>query len=124
MYHFMFHPDWDEGCKSCSFWADNYDGVVVHLNQRDVSFLVVSRAPLAKLQAYRARMGWNFDWVSSHDSDFNWDFHVSFTPEQMEGEVYYNYTKGKFAASEAPGVSVFCKDEDGKVYHTYSCSDV
>lgn len=121
VYHFMFHPDWDEGCKSCSFWADNYNNVVVHLNQRDASFVVISRAPLAKLQAYRERMGWSFTWLSSEKNDFNWDYNVSFTPEQMQGEVYYNYTMGKFPAPEAPGISVFYKDEDGKVYNTYSC---
>ena len=80
LYHFMFGPDWNEGCPSCSFWADNYDGTGVHLNHRDVSFVVVSRAPLEKLEAYRRRMGWSFKWVSSFGSDFNYDFRVSFTP--------------------------------------------
>ncbi|MGH7899469.1 MAG: DUF899 domain-containing protein [Candidatus Binatia bacterium] len=122
LYHFMFGPDWEEGCPSCSFWADNYDGTIVHLNHRDVSFVVVSRAPLENLEAYRARMGWRFRWVSSLGSDFNRDFHVSFTPEEMKkGEVEYNYGLTRFPSEEAPGLSVFCKDEDGRVFHTYSC---
>ena len=122
VYHFMFGPDWEEGCKSCSFWADNYNDVIVHLNHRDVTFLTVSRAPLDKLQTYRKRMGWDFKWVSSLNNDFNWDFHVSFSPEVVEkGEMYYNYRKVRFPSEEAPGISVFHKDQDGNVYHTYSC---
>ena len=117
----MFHPDWDEGCKSCSFWADNFDRGIVHLNHRDVTMIAVSRAPLAKLEAYRRRMGWSFKWVSSEGSDFNRDYHVSFTPQELSGEVYYNYGMRRFPVEEAPGLSVFCRDADGSVFHTYSC---
>ena len=92
VYHFMLGPDWKEGCKSCSFWADNFNGIPIHLNHRDVTFTAVSRAPLAKISAYKKRMGWSFPWVSSYGSDFNFDYHVSFTPEQIaEGKAYYNY---------------------------------
>jgi predicted dithiol-disulfide oxidoreductase (DUF899 family) len=119
--HFMFDPSWDEGCKSCSFWADNFDGIVVHLNHRDTSFVVVSRAPLATLEAYRRRMGWRFKWVSSFHTDFNRDFHVSFTPEELETkQAYYNYARGSFPVTEAPGISVFTRDGEA-IYHTYSC---
>jgi predicted dithiol-disulfide oxidoreductase (DUF899 family) len=120
VYHFMFGPDWKEGCPSCSFWADNYDGAVVHLSHRDVSLVVVSRAPLEKLESYRKRMGWSFKWVSSYGNDFNRDYHVSFTPEEQKMAVY-NYKAGGFGSSEAPGVSVFSKDADGQIFHTYSC---
>ena len=96
VYHFMFAPDWEEGCKSCSFWADNFDGIPIHLNHRDVTFTVISRAPLAKIGAYKKRMGWSFPWASSHESDFNFDYHVSFTPEEIaEGKAYYNYAVGR-----------------------------
>ena len=92
VYHFMLGPDWEEGCKSCSFWADNFNGIPIHLNHRDVTFTAVSRAPLAKISAYKKRMGWSFPWVSSYGSDFNYDFHVSFTEEQLAaGKVDYNY---------------------------------
>lgn len=122
VYHFMFGPDWQEGCKSCSFWADNYDGITVHLAQRDVTFVAVSRGPLDKLQAYQRRMGWSFKWVSSAGCDFNFDFQVSFRPADMDkGEVYYNYRTTRFPSDEAPGLSVFYKDADGAVFHTYSC---
>ena len=121
VYHFMFGPDWQEGCKSCSFWADNFNGIGVHLKHRDVTLVAVSRAPLARLEAFRKRMGWGFKWVSSSGSDFNRDFHVSFTPEEMKGELYYNYGMQKFPSEEAPGISVFCKDAKGEVFHTYSC---
>jgi predicted dithiol-disulfide oxidoreductase (DUF899 family) len=120
IYHFMFGPDWKEGCPSCSFWADNYDGAVVHLSHRDVSLVVISRAPLEKLESYRKRMGWSFKWVSSYGNDFNRDYHVSFTPEEQKMAVY-NYKAGGFGSSEAPGVSVFSKDADGQIFHTYSC---
>ena len=120
IYHFMFGPDWAEGCPSCSFWADNYNGIVVHLEHRDVSLVAVSRAPLDKLEDYKRRMGWNFKWVSSLGCDFNRDYHVSFTPEEQKTAVY-NYEAAGFGSSEAPGVSVFAKGEDGAVYHTYSC---
>jgi predicted dithiol-disulfide oxidoreductase (DUF899 family) len=119
--HFMFAPGWEEGCKSCSFMADHIDGANVHLAQRDVTLLVVSRAPLAEIERFRQRMGWQFKWVSSHGSDFNHDFGVSFTPEDMaKGEVYYNYGMQSFPTEEAPGIGVFCKDGAGNVFHTYS----
>jgi len=122
VYHFMFDPSWNEGCKSCSFWADNYNGIIVHLNHRDVTMVTISRAPLEKLEAYKKRMGWNFKWVSSFANDFNRDYHVSFTTEEQEkGEVYYNYKMGRPFSSEGPGVSVFFKDESGNIFHTYSC---
>jgi len=118
----MFGPDWNEGCKSCSFWADNFNGIDVHLKHRDVTLLAVSRAPLEKLEAYRKRMGWGFKWVSSFGNDFNRDFHVSFTREEIsKGNVFYNYQMQKFPVEEAPGISVFFKDAKGEVFHTYSC---
>jgi predicted dithiol-disulfide oxidoreductase (DUF899 family) len=121
VYHFMFGPDWEEGCKSCSFWADNFDGIPIHLNHRDVTFTAVSRAPLAKINAYKKRMGWSFPWVSSYGSDFSYDFHVSFTEEQLAaGKVDYNYGLVE-GYEELPGLSVFSKDERGEVFHTYSC---
>ncbi|MGI9520966.1 MAG: DUF899 domain-containing protein [Hyphomicrobiaceae bacterium] len=120
--HFMFAPDWDEGCTSCSFWADGYDPMVVHLAARDVSFAAVSRAPLAKLDTYKRRMGWSFPWVSSLDSDFNRDFGVTFTREELDsGLIDYNYAKQSFPLEEAPGLSVFLKENTGEVFHTYSC---
>jgi predicted dithiol-disulfide oxidoreductase (DUF899 family) len=118
--HFMFGPDWNEGCPSCSFWADTYNGIAAHLEHRDASFVVISRAPLAKLEAYKRRMGWSFKWVSSLNNDFNRDYHVSFTPEEQKTAVY-NYTAGGFGSSEAPGISVFARGEDGQIFHTYSC---
>jgi len=122
VYHFMLGPDWEEGCKSCSFWADNFDGIPIHLNHRDVTFTAVSRAPLAKIDAYRKHMGWTFPWVSSYGSDFNFDYHVSFTPEQIAaGEAYYNYQIRPNRVSEQVGISVFYKDEQGELFHTYSC---
>ncbi len=120
--HFMFDPSWEEGCKSCSFWVDNFDGIVVHLNHRDTSLVLVSRAPLATLEAYRRRMGWRIKWVSSLPNDFNRDYDVSFTPEELENKrAYYNYATGPFPVSEGPGLSVFARDADGTIYHTYSC---
>ncbi|MBV8565832.1 MAG: DUF899 domain-containing protein [Methylobacteriaceae bacterium] len=122
VYHFMFDPSWEAGCKSCSFWADNYNGIIAHLNQRDVTHVAVSRAPLAKLEAFRQRMGWTFKWVSSHESDFNFDYQVSFRPEDLaKGEVVYNYAKRKSSMTELPGLSVFYKDDAGQIFHTYSC---
>jgi predicted dithiol-disulfide oxidoreductase (DUF899 family) len=119
--HFMFGPDWQEGCKSCSFWADNYNGFVVHLAERDVAFVVVSQAPLGRIDAFMKRMGWGFKWVSSSGTDFNHDYHVSFTPEELaKGEVYYNYARRKTSMTELPGTSVFYRDDDGTVFHTYS----
>jgi len=120
VYHFMFHPEWDAGCKSCSFWADTYDGSVSHLKARDVSLIAVSRAPLDLLLAYRERMGWSFPWVSSAMNSFNYDFGVSFSPKQIEsGTADYNYKKGNARIEELPGISVFARDGD-VVYHTYS----
>ena len=119
--HFMFGPGWEQGCPSCSFMADHADGMTIHLAHRDIAFVAVSRAPLADILRFRQRMGWKFDWVSSHGSDFNYDFGVSFTKEELAtGEVHYNYAKGYFPAEEAPGLSVFCKDDAGEVFHTYS----
>jgi predicted dithiol-disulfide oxidoreductase (DUF899 family) len=121
VYHFMYGPDWEEGCPSCSFWADNFNGIDIHLKHRDISLVAVSRAPLETLQAYRERMGWDFNWVSSLASDFNFDFQVSFTPEEMEkGEMVYNFSVGTFPSDEGPGVSVFHKDDRNQVFHTYS----
>jgi predicted dithiol-disulfide oxidoreductase (DUF899 family) len=119
VYHFMFGPDDDAGCKSCSFWADNFNPNVVHLNARDVSFVAVSRAPLAKLLPYKERMGWSFTWVSSADSDFNFDFGVSFAPEDQQRRLY-NYGGLSPGGPEREGMSVFFKDENGDVFHTYS----
>ncbi len=122
VYHFMFGPEWEEGCKSCSFWADNFDRIVVHLAHRDVTLVAVSRAPLEQLEAFRRRLGWSFHWVSSYGCDFNRDFHVSFTPEEMErGEVFYNFRVTRFPSDEAPGISVFTRDVEGCIFHTYSC---
>lgn len=122
VYHFMFAPDWDEGCPSCSFWADNFNGITVHLNHRDVTMVAISRAPLDQLEAYKKRMGWTFRWVSSSGTDFNRDFHVSFTREEQEkGEMYYNYEMRHFPSSDGAGISVFYKDETGTIFHTYSC---
>jgi predicted dithiol-disulfide oxidoreductase (DUF899 family) len=119
--HFMFAPGQERGCSHCSYMADHTDGALAHLAQRDVSVVAVSRAPLASLERMRKEMGWRFKWVSSGDSDFNYDFHVSFAPEEMAaGEVYYNYTSQAFPHEDAPGVSVFYKDDAGTVYHTYS----
>jgi len=121
VYHFMFGPGWKEGCPSCSFWADHFDGMTIHLANRDTTLVVISRAPLAEIQAFQKRMGWKFKWVSSFESDFNFDYHVSFTPEERAtGKVYYNYTMEEFPSEEAPGVSVFARDAAGEVFHTYS----
>jgi len=122
VYHLMFDPSWEEACSRCSFWADNFNGVLVHLNQRDVSLVAISRAPFAKLAAFQKRMGWSFNWVSSFANDFNHEYHVSFAPEQIaQGEVIYNYRLVKNSMSERPGISVFYKDPGGTIFHTYSC---
>lgn len=119
--HFMFGADWEEGCPSCSLMADHIDPAVVHLSQRDVAFVAISRAPLEKIAAFKARMGWSFKWVSSAPSDFNTDYGVSFSPEAIEaGEVEYNYAPTRFPSTEAPGLSAFYKDGSGQVFHTYS----
>jgi predicted dithiol-disulfide oxidoreductase (DUF899 family) len=121
VYHFMFGPDWDAGCKHCSFWADNFDKIIVHLNHRDVTMVAASRAPYGKLAAYKKRMGWNFKWVSSGDTDFNFDYHVSFTPEEeAKKEAFFNYKIQDPGSSDREGASVFYKDPKGNVFHTYS----
>lgn len=121
VYHFMFGPDWAQGCSSCSMVADSIDGGRAHLANRDTSLVMVSRAPIDKIEAFRKRMGWTSPWVSSHDNRFNFDFGVSFTAEQVaSGEVPYNYGRVKFPKGEAPGVSVFYKNAEGSIFHTYS----
>ena len=121
VYHFMFGPEWQEGCPSCSFNMDHTDGAIVHLAQRDVSFAAISRAPIAKIEAFKKRLGWRFNWVSSYQTEFNRDYHVSFTKEEMaKGKVDYNYDLAEFPSEEAPGVSVFYKDKNGDIFHTYS----
>jgi len=116
----MLAPGWEQGCKSCSYMADHNDAANVHLAQRDVTLLAISRAPLAEIERFRKRMGWQFKWVSSHGTDFNRDFGVSFTPEEMaKGEADYNFGKSP-PGQEMPGVSVFYKDDTGQVFHTYS----
>ena len=120
VYHFMFGPEWEQGCPSCSFVSDHIDGANWHLPQRDVTLLAVSRAPLAQIEAFKARMGWRFNWVSSYGNDFNRDYHVSFTKEELaKGKVYYNYDLVE-GYDELPGLSVFYKDENGDMFHTYS----
>ena len=122
VYHFMFGPNWEEGCKSCSFWADNFNGIPIHLNHRDVTFTAISRAPLPKIEAYKQRMGWSFPWVSSFGSDFNFDYQAAVTPDVLaEGVAYYNYGTRPNRSSDMVGISVFAKDAAGEVYHTYSC---
>ncbi|MDR6624628.1 thioredoxin family protein [Caulobacter segnis] len=123
VYHFMLGPDWDAGCEGCSFMADHFDGTLPHLNHHDVTLVAMSRAPLTKIQAYKRRMGWKFPWVSSHGGDFNRDFHVSFTPEELANEtINYNFTDLPSAQGhdELPGLSAFYRDADGAVFHTYS----
>ncbi len=120
VYHFMLAPSWEEGCTSCSFWADNLDGIDVHLAHRDTTLILVSRAPLARIEAYKRRMCWHLKWVSSYGNDFNHDFHVSFTPEELAGNrIFYNFKtqEGRFV-EEQPGVSVFAKDAAGTVRFT------
>jgi predicted dithiol-disulfide oxidoreductase (DUF899 family) len=121
VYHFMLGPGWEEGCKSCSYLADHFDGANWHLPHRDVALVVVSRAPLSEFEPYKKRMGWRFKWVSSYENDFNFDYHVSFTKdEEAKGTVYYNYGMGEFMSDELPGLSVFYKDENGDIFHSYS----
>jgi predicted dithiol-disulfide oxidoreductase (DUF899 family) len=121
IYHFMLGPGWEEGCPSCSFIADHLVPTLVHLQARDVALAVVSRAPLAEITPFKERMGWAFNWVSSHGNDFNFDYHVSFTEEELARKtVYYNYRLTEFPNEEAPGFSVFAKNASGDIYHTYS----
>ena len=121
VYHFMYDPNWDAGCPSCSFWADNFNNIIVHLNQRDVTMIAISKAPYNKIDSYKKRLGWDFKWVSSFDTDFNHDYYVSFTSEELEKkEGFYNFTIQDPTVSELPGVSVFYKDQAGKIFHTYS----
>jgi predicted dithiol-disulfide oxidoreductase (DUF899 family) len=119
--HFMFGPDWSEGCVGCSFWADHLDGALPHLESHDVTVVVVSRAPFSQIDAFRRRMGWKFKWVSSFGSDFNYDYGVSFTPEQLAaGCQTYNYQLTDRVGEEMPGLSVFHKNDEGRIAHTYS----
>src|SRR5881394_4153625 len=121
VYHFMFGPGWEQGCPSCSFLSDHFDGAVVHLAHRDVTLVAVSRAPLRQIDAFKKRMGWRFTWVSSSGTDFNFDYHVSFTKDQTaKGAVDYNFAAREFPSEEAPGISVFYKNARGEVFHTYS----
>jgi predicted dithiol-disulfide oxidoreductase (DUF899 family) len=121
VYHFMLGPGWTEGCPSCSYLADHFDGMLPHLAARDIRFVAISRAPLAEIEAFKRRMGWKFPWYSSNATDFNFDHQVSKRPDEAgKNEVYYNYAMQKFPAEERPGASVFYKDADGNVYHTYS----
>jgi predicted dithiol-disulfide oxidoreductase (DUF899 family) len=122
VYHFMFAPEWSAGCLGCSFFADHVDGANLHLAHHDLTFVAISRAPLAQIEAYKKRMGWRFKWVSSYATDFNSDFHVSFTKDDLaKGPTYYNFeVREAQTEGEAPGMSVFIKDESGAVFHTYS----
>ncbi len=121
VYHFMFGPGWNEGCPHCSFWADHFDGPSLHLKQRDTTLVAISRAPLKELHRFKKRMGWKFKWVSSFNNDFNFDYHVSFTPEEIRsGTLFYNYGKLEMDIDEREGVSAFYKDPKGDVFHTYS----
>ncbi|HKD03315.1 MAG TPA: thioredoxin family protein [Terriglobales bacterium] len=121
VYHFMFGPGWKEGCPSCSFLSDTFDGIRIHLAQRDATLMVVSRATLPEIEAFKQRMGWRFQWVSSNGSDFNFDYHVSFTKDEVANEnMYYNYGMTKFPSDEGPGASVFYKNAQGEIFHTYS----
>jgi predicted dithiol-disulfide oxidoreductase (DUF899 family) len=122
VYHFMFAPEAEVPCKSCSFWADNFNGIIAHLNQRDVTFVAISRAPLPKLQAFAKRLGWSFKWLSSAGTDFNYDYNVSFRAEDVgKGGARYNYDATETTMSDLPGISVFFGDAEGQVFHTYSC---
>jgi predicted dithiol-disulfide oxidoreductase (DUF899 family) len=122
VYHLMYGPDWKDACKSCSFWADNFNGIDEHLRHRDTSLVAVSRAPQSKLKAFAKRMGWTFPWYSSGDGDFPYDYQASFTEENMaSGQSMYNFAVGPNSESDLPGISVFYKDESGQILHTYSC---
>jgi len=122
VYHFMFAPEWNDGCKSCSWWADNFERNVVHLTHRDVTLVAISRAPLEKLEAFKKCMGWTFKWLSTDGNTFAYDYHASFRPEELAaGEVTYNYRQIKLSNTDHTGISVFYRDADGAIYHTYSC---
>lgn len=120
IYHFMLGPNWEEGCKSCSFLADHFDATRIHLAHRDVTLAAVSQAPRPRIEAFQRRMGWQFHWVSAFANDFQRDYGVHFAKEELAGEVNYNYSKRRFGSEEAPGLSVFYKDETGEIFHTYS----
>jgi predicted dithiol-disulfide oxidoreductase (DUF899 family) len=121
IYHFMLGPDWKEGCPSCSYLGDHFDGSLVHLDARDVAFSAISRAPMSQIAAFKKRMGWAFNWVSSNANSFNFDYHVSFASnDKVDGKVNYNYNWMEFPSDEAPGLSVFYKSADGEIFHTYS----
>ncbi len=121
VYHFMFGPGWKDGCPHCSFWADHYDGADLHLGGRDTTLVVISRAPLKEIEPFKKRMGWRFNWVSSNGNDFNFDLHVSFTPQELKsGTAVYNYAPLDMDIDEREGVSAFYKDAKGNIYHTYS----
>jgi len=120
--HFMFGEDWNEGCPSCSFWADGFNGTSVHFAHRDATFIAVSNAPYAQIDSYKKRMGWQFDWVSCHGSGFNHDYRVSFEKSDIEsGSIDYNYRQAPISMNELPGISIFIKDATGQIFHTYSC---
>jgi predicted dithiol-disulfide oxidoreductase (DUF899 family) len=122
VYHFMFPPEDDEGCPHCSFWADSFNGSSVHLPHRDVSFVAISRAPFAKIELFKQRMGWSFKWLSSFQSDFNFDYQASFTPEEVKSEAaFFNYARTDPGMMDRESISVFYKDESGAIFHTYSC---
>jgi len=121
VYHFMFAPDWEAGCPHCSFWADNFNPIIVHLNQRDVTMVAISRAPLNQIEEYKKRMGWSFKWLSSSGDDFNFDFQASFRQEDVKkGSVFYNFKEQKESSSDREGISTFYKDASGRIFHTYS----
>jgi predicted dithiol-disulfide oxidoreductase (DUF899 family) len=120
VYHFMFGPGWKEGCPSCSYLADGFDGAVVHLAHRDVAFTTISRATFPEIESFKKRMGWKFPWVSSFGSEFNYDYQASFAQDRAKGNVYYNYEMTEFPSEEGPGASVFYKNEAGEIFHTYS----
>jgi predicted dithiol-disulfide oxidoreductase (DUF899 family) len=121
VYHFMFDPTWSQGCKSCSFIADHYNGIVVHLAHRDIAFVTVSKAPIEKIEEFRTRMGWTFPWVSGANNDFGHEFGVSFTNEELaDGKTLYNFNRNPYPIRENPGLSVFARDARGNIYHTYS----
>lgn len=122
IYHFMFNPQAEAGCAHCSFWADHFDGMGAHLNQRDVTFVAVSRAPISEIEAFKKRMEWRFKWVSSQGTDFNFDYQASFRPADLKsGNVFYNYAKSPAGPADREGISVFYRDDAGAVFHTYSC---